>query len=375
MATTNKKPDTTPQNPQQPSQQPTPQPQEQHTFPGPELEQRYTDYNNDGTMYALDKFHNRVNQLRQFSTDQADQPQPVSHPWNDFLADKYTQSLVETPEQQQKREKRERTERQITAIADGLVALSNVAGAMGGATPYKQTSLTQQQQAAVARAAAARAENAKLYQLARKQALEAQTKSDEQLQKQRLDYARRQDAAGKQADVIDLGIAKLMRQQKASEAQALQGAARINEQRRHNQAAEQLDKARIGEAARHNRAAEGNQRQANNIRAVGANLKLKDAREFDEFARWSRLFPQTVENLRKQYGETGGGDGLFQSDNKTPTLSSVKLFNAKMREAKGNIDQYKTYSELGITPPSKSAPKPAQGKTGTPKKVQYYKPK
>lgn len=359
--TTNKKPDT------------TPQPQEQHTFPGPELEQRYTDYNNDGTMYALDKFHNRVNQLRQFSASQAAQPQPVSHPWNDFLADKYTQSLAETPEQQQKRQKRERTERQITAIADGLIGLSNLAGAMGGATPFKQTSLTQQQQAAVARAAAARAQNAKLYQIARQKALEAQTKSDEQLQKQRHDYALRQDDAAKQADTIDLGIANLMRQQKASEAQALQGAARINEQRRHNQTAEQIAQERAAEAARHNRAAEGNQQQSNNIRAVGASLKQENAQAFRDYARWTQLFPETVRGLRKEYGELGSGDGLFQSDNKTPTLTSIKLINQRMERLKGKIDQYQTYSERGLTPPSRKEASPAQSQSGTPRKVKYYK--
>lgn len=126
-------------------------------------------------------------------------------------------SQQETPEQQAAREKRERTTRKLAALTDGLVALSNIAGAMGGATPAKQASLSAAHSKAVKEAAERRRLNLQQYEVARKHAMALQQKQD-------ADNAKRHDTevtarrkAKQQADKMEFDVAKADLAQKNKE--------------------------------------------------------------------------------------------------------------------------------------------------------------
>ena len=123
---------------------------------------------------------------------------------------------MESPEQKAAREKRERTNRRIAAISDGLVALSNVAGAMAGATPIKpSTSLSEAHRIAVERAAKRRRENAARYEAARKYYAGMQSQQDKlNADRYNAEVKARLDA-GKQADTLQ-GTAARLRQTKAN---------------------------------------------------------------------------------------------------------------------------------------------------------------
>ena len=109
-----------------------------------------------------------------------------------------------------------RTNRRIAAISDGLVALSNVAGAMGGATPIKPTSsLSSAHRAAVERAAQRRRENAARYETARRYLSGLQQQQDKDNADRYNDEVKARLDAGKQADTLQ-GTAARLRQTKAN---------------------------------------------------------------------------------------------------------------------------------------------------------------
>ena len=117
---------------------------------------------------------------------------------------------VETPEQKAARERREKRDRRIASIADGLVAISNVAGAMAGATPVKPaTTMSMAHKAAVDAAAKKRRENLNQYDIARRYYAGLQYKQDKDNADQLYKKAKARQDAGKQADLLDMNATKI----------------------------------------------------------------------------------------------------------------------------------------------------------------------
>lgn len=227
---------------------------------------------------------------------------------------------TESPEQQAAREKREKRNRRIAAISDGLVALSNVAGAMAGATPIKQTvTMSDAHRKAVERAAQRRRENATRYETARRYLSGLQQQQDK-LNADRYDKAvkARQDA-GKQADNL-IGTAARLRQN------------RENAQRTH-----ELAKQRAEEQKRHNQVTEGQGAQRVTIAKQNADKKGRGSgssqEDWDEYARWEQLHPDEVNKIKTDNAQINPYTGMPE---KSVTSSTVKLVNAKMRQRYGS---------------------------------------
>ncbi len=142
---------------------------------------------------------------------------------------------TESPEQQAARERREKRNRRIAAISDGLLALSNVTGAMAGATPIKQTvTMSDAHRKAVERAATLRRENAARYETARRYLSGLQQQQDK-LNADRYDKAvkARQDA-DKQADALEGTAARLRQNQSNSDRNYGLQKEKFEEQKEHN---------------------------------------------------------------------------------------------------------------------------------------------
>lgn len=114
----------------------------------------------------------------------------------------------ETPEEKDAREKREKSNRSLAALTDGLVALSNVAGAMAGATPAKQTSMSSAVNKAAKEAAERRRLNARQYEIARQYYSELQQKQDAANAKDAAEQRKLRDNAAKQADKLEMDASK-----------------------------------------------------------------------------------------------------------------------------------------------------------------------
>lgn len=227
---------------------------------------------------------------------------------------------TESPERQAAREQREKRNRRIAAISDGLVALSNVTGAMAGATPIKQTvTMSDAHRKAVERAATRRRENAARYETARRYLSGLQQQQDK-LNADRYDKAvkARQDA-DKQADALE-GTAARLRQN------------RENAQRTH-----ELAKQRAEEQKRHNRASEAQGAQRVSIAQQNANKKGKGSggaqEDWDEYARWEQLHPDEVSKIKTDNAQI---NPYTHMPEKQVTSSTVKLVNAKMRQKYGS---------------------------------------
>lgn len=169
----------------------------------------------DAVEQSIKNLEDRAAEKREFakspvSVDTGGQPN-----WMQEI-ERVRREYTESPEQQAAREKREKRNRRIAAISDGLVALSNVAGAMAGATPIKQTvTMSDAHRKAVERAAQRRRENAARYETARRYLSGLQQQQDK-LNADRYDKAvkARQDA-DKQADNL-IGTAARLRQNQSN---------------------------------------------------------------------------------------------------------------------------------------------------------------
>lgn len=201
---------------------------------------------------------------------------------------------TESPEQQAAREQREKRNRRIAAISDGLVALSNVTGAMAGATPIKQTvTMSGAHRKAVERAATRRRENAARYETARRYLSGLQQQQDK-LNADRYDKAvkARQDA-DKQAD-------------------ALEGnAARLRQNRENAQRTYELAKQRAEEQKRHNRISEAQGAQRVSIAQQNANKKGKGTGgqgddESQAYEYWESLTPEQKQLYRDRNNRSNG---------------------------------------------------------------------
>lgn len=114
----------------------------------------------------------------------------------------------ETPEEKAAREKREKSNRSLAALTDGLVALSNVAGAMAGATPAKPTSMSAVVNKAAKEAAERRRLNARQYEIARRYYSALQQKQDAANAKDAAEQRKLRDNAAKQADKLEMDASK-----------------------------------------------------------------------------------------------------------------------------------------------------------------------
>lgn len=204
---------------------------------------------------------------------------------------------TESPEQQAAREQREKRNRRIAAISDGLLALSNVAGAMAGATPIKQTvTMSDAHRKAVERAATRRRENAARYETARRYLSGLQQQQDK-LNADRYDKAvkARQDA-DKQADALE-GTAARLRQNQS------------NSDRNYG-----LQKEKFEEQKEHNRKTLALQAERNSIsRSKGGGSSEKKEDEAAAMKYWESL----TDNEREEYRAMFNRDDGFKSDDKS----------------------------------------------------------
>jgi len=124
----------------------------------------------------------------------------------------------ETPEQKAAREKREKTQRMIAAITDGLVGISNIAGAMGGATPVKQTPISIAVGQNADKLRAVRDANRKQYEAARQYALKLQQAQDaDQADKEAEAFKGRRDALAKSGGLFGIVAQRKAARQKAKD--------------------------------------------------------------------------------------------------------------------------------------------------------------
>ena len=245
---------------------------------------------------------------------------------------------IESPEQKAAREQREKRNRRIAAISDGLVAMSNIAGAMAGATPIKpSTTMSAAHAKAVEDAAKRRRENADRYAIYSRYLSGLQQKQDKD-NADRYDKAvkARQDA-DKQADNL-IGTAARLRQN------------RENAQRTH-----ELAKQRAEEQKRHNQVTEGQGAQRVTIAKQNADKKGRGGgssqEDWDEYARWEQLHPDEVNKIKTDNAQINPYTGMPE---KSVTSSTVKLVNAKMRQKYGSPESgsKKKVSGFGNSKPS-----------------------
>lgn len=204
---------------------------------------------------------------------------------------------IESPEQEAAREQREKRNRRIAAISDGLVAMSNIAGAMAGATPIKpSTTMSAAHAKAVEDAAKRRRENADRYAIYSRYLSGLQQKQDK-LNADRYDKAvkARQDA-DKQADNL-IGTA-----------------ARLRQSRENSNRSYDLQKEKFEEQKEHNRKTEALQAERNSIsRSKGGGSSEKKEDEAAAMKYWESL----TDNEREEYRAMFNRDDGFKSDDKS----------------------------------------------------------
>ena len=193
---------------------------------------------------AISDLESRAKERREFAAspvkiDTSGQPN-----WMGKL-EEVRREYMESPEQKAAREKRERTNRRIAAISDGLVALSNVAGAMGGATPIKPASLSEAHRIAVERAAKRRRENAARFETAQRYYSGLQYKQDKDNADRHDKEVKARRDAGKEVDDL-IGEAARLRLTKDNADRADERARqRQQEQERHNRESESTARVKV----------------------------------------------------------------------------------------------------------------------------------
>ena len=265
---------------------------------------------------AIRSMEERAGELRNYAAspvkiDTSGQPNWMAE------VERVRREYTETPEQKAARERRESTNRRIAALTDGIVALSNVAGAMGGATPIKPaSSLSSAHRAAVERAAKHRRENARLYDTARRYYSGLQYKQDKDNADRYNDAVKARLDAGKQADSLQ-GTAARLRQTKANADKADERARqRQQEQERHNRESEATARIRAAKTGSSRSGGSGNTQA-----------------DYDEYARWEREHPDEVNQIRQDNAQINPYTGQPE---KSVTSTTVKLVNAKMRQKYGS---------------------------------------
>ena len=270
----------------------------------------------DAVEQAIRSMEERAGELRNYAaspvkTDTSGQPNWMAE------VERVRREYTETPEQKAAREHRESTNRRIAALTDGIVALSNMAGAMGGATPIKPaSSLSSAHRTAVERAAKHRRENARLYDTARRYYSGLQYKQDKDNADRYNDEVKARLDAGKQADSLQ-GTAARLRQTKANADKADERARqRQQEQERHNRESEATARIRAAKTGSSRSGGSGNTQA-----------------DYDEYARWEREHPDEVNQIRQDNAQINPYTGQPE---KSITSTTVKLVNAKMRQKYGS---------------------------------------
>ena len=250
----------------------------------------------DAVEQSIRNMEGKAAQYREFAKSPVNIDTSGQPNWRQEI-ERVRREYTESPEQQAAREQREKRNRRIAAISDGLVALSNVTGAMAGATPIKQTvTMSDAHRKAVERAAQRRRENAARYETARRYLSGLQQQQDK-LNADRYDKAvkARQDA-DKQADNL-IGTAARLRQDQS------------NSDRNYG-----LQKEKFEEQKEHNRKMEALQAERNSIsRSKGGGSSEKKEDEAAAMKYWESL----TDNEREEYRAMFNRDDGFKSDDKS----------------------------------------------------------
>lgn len=253
----------------------------------------------DAVEQSIKNLEDRAAQKREFANSPISIDTSGQTDWMAKL-EQVRREYTENPEQQAAREKREKRNRRIAAISDGLVALSNVAGAMAGATPIKQAvTLSDAHRKAVERAAQRRRENAARYETARRYLSGLQQQQDKLNADRYQKAVKAKQDAGKQADNLE-GTAAKLRQ------------SRENADRNYG-----LQKEKFEEQKEHNRKMQALQAERNSIsRSKGGGSSEKKEDELRKaYAFWERLTPKQKKEFRDRNnrgrtvktGEIGSG--------------------------------------------------------------------
>lgn len=198
---------------------------------------------------AITGLENRAKELREYAASPVRIDKGGQTNWMSEI-ERVRNMYSESPEQQAAREKRERTNRRIAALSDGLMALSNVAGAMAGATPIKPSvTMSAAHRKAVEDAARRRRENAKLYDTARKYYAGLQYKQDKDNADKEAAERKARQAARKDADTLETGIAKMRVDREKNKSDQEYKDKVLGETKRYHDAQIQLDQQRNAIAA------------------------------------------------------------------------------------------------------------------------------
>lgn len=308
-----------------------------------------------------EEMRSRASQYREYSQSPIeDDTKGQTRPWDEFMNSRIN-SQQETPEQQAQREKRERTTRRITALADGLIALSNVAGAMGGATPIKQVSLSAAHGKTVKEAAEKRRQNARQYEIARQAAIEAQRKQDADNAKRRENQAKARRQAGKDADTLEYRAAQLELQGGKADQSHQLAEDRAKAAKAHQQEQERQGRKRLALSQERNDIS----RSKGGGRSGGGSGSAQA--DYDEYARWEEEHPEEVRKIRTDNAQI---NPYTKQPEKSVTTTTVKLVNAKMRQRYGSPGR-----KSNTTPPTQQPKKKSvqgfggNGKTNGKKKI------
>ena len=245
----------------------------------------------DGQPDAVEQSIQKIEAAAQAYRDYANSPVNIDTSgqtnWMGKL-EEVRREYMESPEQKAEREKRERTNRSIAAISDGLVALSNVAGAMAGATPIKPTSLSETHRTAVERAAKRRRENAARFETAQRYYSGMQYKQDKDNADRYNEEVKARQNAGKHADTLQ-GTAARLRQAKVNADNADKWARRKQqEQERHNRASEATARTRVAKTS------------GSRSGGSGQDDNLQEAYEY-----WESLTPEQKQEYRRRNNRLG----------------------------------------------------------------------
>lgn len=238
----------------------------------------------DAVEQSIRNMEGRAAQYREFAKSPVNIDTSGQPNWMQEI-ERVRREYTESPEQQAAREQREKRNRRIAAISDGLVALSNVAGAMAGATPIKPgTTMSAAHAKAVEDAAKRRRENAARYETARRYLSGLKYKQDKD-NADRYDKAvkARQDA-GKHADTLE-GTAARLRQNQS------------NSDRNYG-----LQKEKFDEQKRHNRAQEAKGKSGGSIARQNADKKDEESQAYEY---WESLTPEQKQQYRQWNNRVG----------------------------------------------------------------------
>lgn len=271
----------------------------------------------------LDAMQQRAAEYRE-AADNVETPKP-SVPegfWQRQVDEARRTYGIEDAAQREARERRERRERQIAAIADGLVGIANIAGAMGGATPVRQSNITGAAKRGHDEAAAFRRANAQRFEAARQHyaGKEAEQRGKDAeaaaaANKERLALRRR-------ADDIDADVAAQRTARERNRSNARLGGER-NAIARQNAAANKA------------RAAASQQRAATANRAATA-----DDETWKEYAWWYSRHKEEADAILRANGQTHA-NMLGDDRARAISIPLAKQINAKMRQAHGSPYQNK----------------------------------